>query len=221
MDTRLKEKDGMQSTFSRVKVVVNATVSIWVTLAMSPLGSLTEMWTMEVIEVKNWSEWTMWSVAPLSRIQSVEQRWEASTWETKTEYSKEWEGNLGRWVEKGVKELILDISCPWKSKEGWVIIVATWWTPEANSCDAWVPKWFWELSKPRSYWYSARVRLKNSLHCCYQWWQHYWQKEDFHLANPCSWTCSQVDSHVICSNCQQCDPKLHNECTEVYQTRPY
>ena len=85
IDTRLKEKDGMQSTFSSVKVEVNLTISIWVTLAMSPLGSLIEKWTMEVTEVKKWSEWIMWSVAPLSRIQSVEQRWVVLTWEEKTE----------------------------------------------------------------------------------------------------------------------------------------
>lgn len=50
-DIRLKEKDGMQSTFSSVKVEVNLTVPIWVTLAISQLGSLTELQTMEVIEV--------------------------------------------------------------------------------------------------------------------------------------------------------------------------
>lgn len=50
-DIRLKEKDGMQSTFSSVKVEVNLTVPIWVTLAISQLGSLTELRTMEVIEV--------------------------------------------------------------------------------------------------------------------------------------------------------------------------
>ena len=42
-DTRLKEKDGMQSIFSSVKVEVNLTMPIWVTLAISPLGSLTEI----------------------------------------------------------------------------------------------------------------------------------------------------------------------------------
>ena len=83
MDTRLKEKDGMQSTFSSVNVEDNLIVPIWVTLALSPLGSLIEKWTMEVIEVKKWSEWTIWLVAPLSRIQSVEQRWVVSTWEEK------------------------------------------------------------------------------------------------------------------------------------------
>ena len=84
IDTRLNEKDGMQRTLSSVNVEVNLTIPIWVTLAMSPLGSLTEKWTTEVMEVKNWSEWIMWSVAPLSRIQSVEQRWVVLTWEEKT-----------------------------------------------------------------------------------------------------------------------------------------
>lgn len=156
----------MQSTFSNVNVEVNLTIPIWVTLAMFPLGSLIEKWTIEVIEVKKWSEWTIWSVAPLSRIQLVEQRWVVSTWEEKIEYSREGETNLGRWDKRGMEELIPDISCPWRSKEGcegdWVIIVTTWWTPEVDSCEAWVPKWFWETINPRSCWYSVLVRLKLS-----------------------------------------------------------
>lgn len=41
----------MQSTFSSVKVEVNLAVPICVTLAISQLGSLMELRTMEVIEV--------------------------------------------------------------------------------------------------------------------------------------------------------------------------
>ena len=51
MDIRLKEKDGMQSTFSNVNVEVNDSTYMS-DLSPVPLGSLTEKWTMEVIEVK-------------------------------------------------------------------------------------------------------------------------------------------------------------------------
>ena len=50
----------------------NCTIPMFVTLVISPLGNLTEIWTMEVIEVKNFKEWTIWSVAPLSRIQLMD-----------------------------------------------------------------------------------------------------------------------------------------------------
>ena len=136
----------------------------------------------------NWSEWTMWSMAPLSRIQSVEQRWEVSTCEEKTKYSNEWQGNLGSWVENWVEDLIPDISCPWKSKEGWVMIVATWCAPEVDSCDACVPKWLWELSKLRNCWYSAWVRLKLSS-LLLSVVTTLLTKEEFHPADPFSWTC--------------------------------
>ena len=72
MEIKLKEKLGMQSTLSRTKVDDSCTIPICVTLAMSPLGSLTEICTTEVIEVKNAKEWIIWSMAPLSRIQSVD-----------------------------------------------------------------------------------------------------------------------------------------------------
>ena len=39
MEIRLKEKVGMQRTFSRVNVAEILTVPTWVTLTMSPLGS--------------------------------------------------------------------------------------------------------------------------------------------------------------------------------------
>ena len=71
----MKEKLGMQSTFSKLNVGETCTVPTCVTLAISPLGNLLEIWTMEVIEVKNWIECTIWSVAPLSKIQSVELIW--------------------------------------------------------------------------------------------------------------------------------------------------
>ena len=41
IEIRLKEKVGMQSTFSRVKVGDSCIVPMCVTLAISPLGSLT------------------------------------------------------------------------------------------------------------------------------------------------------------------------------------
>ena len=56
MEIRLKEKLGMQSTLSRTKVEDSCTVPICVTLAMSPLGSLTEICTTEVMEVKKAKE---------------------------------------------------------------------------------------------------------------------------------------------------------------------
>ena len=56
MEIRLKEKLGMQSTLSRTKVEDSCTVPICVTLSMSPLGSLTEICTTEVMEVKNAKE---------------------------------------------------------------------------------------------------------------------------------------------------------------------
>ena len=77
----LKEKLGMQNTFSKTKVGDTWTVPMCVTLAISLLGNLIEIWTMEVMEVKNWVEWTMWSIAPLSRIQSVETMWVVTTFE--------------------------------------------------------------------------------------------------------------------------------------------
>ena len=41
MEIRLKEKLGMQSILSRIKVEDSCTMPICVTLALSPLGSLT------------------------------------------------------------------------------------------------------------------------------------------------------------------------------------
>ena len=78
----------MQNTFSKTKVRDTWTVPMCVTLAISPSSNLIEIWTMEVMEVKNWVECTMWSVAPLSRIQSVEAMWVVTTFEQKTKYSK-------------------------------------------------------------------------------------------------------------------------------------
>ena len=56
MEIRLKEKLGMQSTLTRIKVDNSRTIPICVNLAMSPLGSLIEICTTEVIEVKNAKE---------------------------------------------------------------------------------------------------------------------------------------------------------------------
>ena len=56
MKIRLKEKLGMQSTLSRTKVEDSCTMPICVTFAMSSLGSLTEICTTEVMEVKNAKE---------------------------------------------------------------------------------------------------------------------------------------------------------------------
>ena len=56
MEIRLKEKLGMQSILSRIKVEDSCTMPIYVTLAMSPLGSLTEICTTEVMEVKKAKE---------------------------------------------------------------------------------------------------------------------------------------------------------------------
>ena len=63
--TRLKENVGIQS--SSVRIEDNWVIPIWVTLAISPLGNLIEICTMEITDVKNWREWTIWSVAPLSK----------------------------------------------------------------------------------------------------------------------------------------------------------
>ena len=52
MGIKLTEKLGMQSTFSNSKVGETWTVPICETLAISPLGNLIEIWTMEFIEVK-------------------------------------------------------------------------------------------------------------------------------------------------------------------------
>ena len=52
MEIRLKENLGMQSTLTRIKVDNSRTIPICVNLAMSPLGSLIEICTTEVIEVK-------------------------------------------------------------------------------------------------------------------------------------------------------------------------
>ena len=52
MEIKLKEKLGMQSTFSNNKVGETCTVPTCVTIVISPLGNLTKIWTMEVIEVK-------------------------------------------------------------------------------------------------------------------------------------------------------------------------
>ena len=53
---QIKEKLGMQSTLSRTKVEDSCTVPICVTFATSPLGSLTEICTVEVMEVKKAKE---------------------------------------------------------------------------------------------------------------------------------------------------------------------
>ena len=68
IEIKLKEKLGMQNTFSKSNVRETCIVPTCVMLAISPLGNLIEIWTMEVIEVKNWTECTIWYVAPLSRI---------------------------------------------------------------------------------------------------------------------------------------------------------
>lgn len=99
-------------------------------LAISPLGNLIEICTMEITDIKNWREWTIWSVAPLSRIQLVEVRYKVLTCEEKTQYSKEWNGNFVNWEE----DQIPDISCPWRPIEGWVMMVATWWISEVDFC---------------------------------------------------------------------------------------
>ena len=88
MEIRLKEKLGMQSTLSRTKVEDSCTVPICVTLAMSPLGSLTEICATKVIEVKKAKEWIIWSMTPLSKIQLVDWIWEVLMEEEKTEYSR-------------------------------------------------------------------------------------------------------------------------------------
>ena len=85
MEIKLKEKVVMQSTFSNNKVGVTWTIPICETLAMTPLGNLTEIWTMEVIEVKKCMEWIIWFVAPLSKIQSLELIWVVIALEEKTE----------------------------------------------------------------------------------------------------------------------------------------
>ena len=56
MEIRLKEKLGMQTILSRIKVEDSCPMPICVTLAMSPLGSLTEICTTEVMEVKKAKE---------------------------------------------------------------------------------------------------------------------------------------------------------------------
>ena len=89
IEIKLHEKLGMQSTFSKSNVGETCTVPTCVTLAISPLGNLTEIWIMEVIEVKNWIECTIWSVVPLSRIQLMELIWVVTALEEKTKYSKE------------------------------------------------------------------------------------------------------------------------------------
>ena len=89
IEIKLHEKLGMQSTFSKSNVGETCTVPTCVTLAISPLGNLIEIWIMEVIEVKNWIECTIWSVAPLPRIQLVELIWVVTALEEKTKYSKE------------------------------------------------------------------------------------------------------------------------------------
>ena len=103
----------MQRTFSRIKEAETCTVPMWVTLAMSPLGNLIEIWTEEVMVLKKEMEWTMWSVAPLLRIQSVGLRWEISIVEENTEYSKEG------------KDQMLESSWPWSPMEDCAMMLAT------------------------------------------------------------------------------------------------
>ena len=96
MEARLMEKVGTQRTLSNVNVELSLSVPIWVTCTMSPLGNLTEICTKKVIEERRWIEWTIWSVAPLSRIQSMEVMKVVLTCEEKTEYSKELIDSLER-----------------------------------------------------------------------------------------------------------------------------
>ena len=150
MEIKLKEKVGLQRTLSNSKMGETWTVPLCETLAMSPLGNLTEMWTIEVMEVKNWMEWIIWSVAPLSKIQSLELMWVVTVLEEKTEYSKE-----------GADQ-IPETSCPWRAKEdwvGWVMMLATWCVSEPSPGVTCVPKWLWEFSKPSNCWYLDRVKL--------------------------------------------------------------
>ena len=136
----------MQRTFSRIKEAETCTVPMWVTLAMSPLGNLIEIWTEEVMVLKKEMEWTMWSMAPLSRIQSVGLRWEISIVEENTEYSKEG------------KDQMLESSWPWSPMEDCAMMLATWGVFTAVLGGAWVPKWHWEFNNPINYWYSALVK---------------------------------------------------------------
>ena len=68
-DIRLNEKEGTQSTFSRVKVDVTWIVPMWMTVTFSPSGNWIKVDMLLVILVNKVIEWIMWSIAPVSRTQ--------------------------------------------------------------------------------------------------------------------------------------------------------
>ena len=68
IDKRLKEKDGTQSTLIKIKVSERHIELIWVTKAVSPLGSSTIQLTT-VKWVNRRMECTIWSIALVSMTQ--------------------------------------------------------------------------------------------------------------------------------------------------------
>lgn len=168
---RLKEKDGIHSTLSRIRSVESCTWPIWVKNTDSPLGSLTEMCATEVILVRRVIEWTMGSVAPLSMIQSLGVKSNGMVrLEEKTECSKDTEdcrqkGKSGCGISRiEVRSLPaelkgLDVEA---GLEIWERTVAAWWVPrfleEATEADCSMDMSWWHWD-----WVSAIVVSSSSF----------------------------------------------------------
>ena len=123
---------------------------MWVTNTNSPLGSLIDIWAIEVTLVSNVMEWTMWSIAPLLIIQSLDVMLDGMI---RLDENTEWSKITEDWRQK-VIELEFDDSrvetdslpmelkksgktdgledCEVNGLEDWTRTVVTWWVPRLS-----------------------------------------------------------------------------------------
>ena len=151
---------------------------MWMTNTDSPLGSLIDIWAIEVTLVSNVMEWTMWSIAPLSIIQSLDVMLDGMI---RLDENTEWSKITEEWRQK-VIELEFDDSrveidslpmelkksgktdgledCEVNGLEDWTRTVVTWWVPRLSEpvwATGYEPK-VWEWSVAISWWHWEEVR---------------------------------------------------------------
>ena len=69
---QVETKEGTQSTPVKIRVSLSLIVPIWVTNVVSPVGKWATVLMTKVMVVRWGIEWTIWSVAPVSKIQSLD-----------------------------------------------------------------------------------------------------------------------------------------------------
>ena len=72
IDKILNEKEGTQRTLSRTRVVESLTMPMWVTWALSPLGSSTTHWVKLLMVESKLTGHIIWSVAVVSRTEVLQ-----------------------------------------------------------------------------------------------------------------------------------------------------